>query len=250
MYIGRRCQFWPSGSLPYLFLVQGRMMRTNFREELSLNTIKNLRLFALLTAVVAFLAACGAGTQVTRVQAVPESADVPYRKILVISLLDSFDARIYLENELVARLAEQGVQAVASSSMMDSRVANTRKLYLGMVEDIEADAVLVSQLARVDTDATVRDMRPQATYNFRPTYYYNIWSVELTEYTEPQSVALGFSVVLASQVFSVSQKEAVWGIEAKFRVAQDVDQYWDYSVFPDQAATIATYLTRDGLIAR
>lgn len=225
-------------------------MRTVLREEQSLNTRNALRLFVLLPAILAVLTACGAGTQVTRVQAVPESADVPYRKILVISLLDSFDARKYLENELVARLATQGVEAVASSSMMDSRVANSRKLYLGMVDDIGADAVLVSQLAKVDADATVRDMRPQATYNFRPTYYYNIWSVELTEYVEPQSVALGFSVVLASQLFSVKQKDAVWGIEAKFRVAQNIDQYWDYSVFPDQAATIATYLSRDGVITR
>ena len=203
-----------------------------------------------MAAITSLLVACAGSTQVTRVQAVPESADSPYRKILVISLLDSFDARKYLEDELVIQLEGRGVAAVASTSMMNSQVANTRKLYLGMVDEVGADAVLVSQLVDASADATVRDMRPEATYNFRPTYYYNIWSVELTEYVEPQSVALGFSVVLASQLFSVNQKDSIWGIEASFRVAQNIDQYWDYDVFPDQAATIVREMSRDGLIRR
>ena len=201
-----------------------------------------------MPALFALLASCAGSTQVTRVQSVPESADAPYQKVLVISLFDSFDARKYLEDELVKVLVERGVTAVASTSMMDSQVANTRRLYAGMVEEVGADAVLVSQVAEAAADATVRSMRPQATYNFRPTWYYNIWSVELTEYVEPKSVALDYSVVLASQLFSVSQKDSVWGIEASFNVAQNIDQYWDYNVFPDQAATIVREMSREGLI--
>jgi hypothetical protein len=57
---------------------------------------------------------------------------------------------------------------------------------MAMVEKIDADAVLVTQLASLESKGTVKDMNPQATYNFRPTYYYNVWSVDLEEYVEPQ----------------------------------------------------------------
>ena len=212
--------------------------------------METMRKRTLLWVGVTFMVAGCAGTQVTRVQALSESADVPYRKILVVALLDSFDARKYLESELVTQLSQRGVDAVASTSMMTSRDAATRRTVVAMVDDVEADAVLVSQLASVASDVKVKDMRPEATYNFRPTYYYNVWSVELTEYVEPQSVAVGHSIVLASQLYSVSVRDAVWGIEAKFRIAQNIDQYWDYAVFPEQAEAVATHMSRDGLIAR
>jgi hypothetical protein len=57
-----------------------------------------------------------------------------------------------------------------------------------MVEKLESDAVLVTQLVSLNTDAKMQDMNPRSTHNFRPTYYYNVWSVELTEYVEPQSM--------------------------------------------------------------
>lgn len=200
--------------------------------------------------VLLVITACAGGTQVTRVQAVPASADVPYSKILVVSLFESFDARKYLEKELVTELSGRGVDAIASTSMMTSRDPATRRTFVAMVDDIEADAVLVTHLASMSSDVTVKDMRPEATYNFRPTYYYNVWSVDLTEYVEPQSVALGHSIALATQLYSVRERDAVWGIEAKFQISQDIDQYWDYAVFPEQADAIASHMSRDGLIAR
>ena len=49
------------------------------------------------------LGAC-AGTTVTRVQELSESADAPYDNVLVISLFKSFDARRYLEDAIVKEL--------------------------------------------------------------------------------------------------------------------------------------------------
>ena len=51
-----------------------------------------------------------------------------------------------------------------------------------MVKDIDADAVMVSQLVSLDTKEKMVDMSPEATYNLRPTYYYNVFSVDLQEY--------------------------------------------------------------------
>jgi hypothetical protein len=200
------------------------------------------------TAVV--LAACSMGTQVTTTQEVSESVDAPYKKILVIALFDGFDPRAYLEKEVVLKLAEFGTDAVASTTMMNSRTPVTRATFIAMVDEINADAVLVTQLSNLETKATVKDMRPEATVNFRPTYYYNVFSVETTEYVEPQSVEFEYDLVLTTELFSVREREGVWAIQASSRFVMDHDQTSDYSIYVDEAKAIATQMRKDGLIVR
>jgi hypothetical protein len=204
----------------------------------------------LVFAVVVVLGACSTGPQITRTQDISESALTPYKKLLVITLLSSFDSRRYFEDEVVRQLAVLGTDAVASTSMMNTRTPVTRSTFLAMVEKIDADAVLVTQLASLRSEGTAKDMRPEATVNFRPTYYYNVWSVEQTEYVEPQSVEFEHSLALATQVYSVLKKEPVWAIESKSTIVQDFDKMGDFSIIVNEAKAIVTYLTKDGLIAR
>jgi hypothetical protein len=196
------------------------------------------------------LSACAGGTQVTRVQDVSESANTPYKKVLVIALLSSYDGRRYLEKEVTLQLAEKGTDAVASTTMMDTTTPETRETFLAQVDKIGADGVLIIQLVDVTTEMTVKDARPQATYNFRPTYYYNVWSVDLTEYVKRPGLEFANSLVMATQIYDVSDREPVWGIESRFDIVQNIDQTWSYTVFIDQAKSITSHLSRDGLIAR
>ena len=204
---------------------------------------------SLVLGLAVVLEACSMGPQVTRTQDVSESADTPYRKILVITLLSSFDSRRYLEDEVVRQLSALGTDAVASTSMMNTKTPVTRQTFMAMVEKIDADAVMVTRLASLESKGTVKDMRPETTYNIRPTYYYNVWSVEQTEYIEPQSMEFKHSLVLATQLYSVLSQEAVWAIESKSRIVQDFDQMKGYSIIVDEAKAIVTHLSRDGLLA-
>jgi hypothetical protein len=203
-----------------------------------------------LIGLAVLLSACGSGTKVTRIQNVPPNADAPYEKILVVSLFSSFDSRNYIEKELIKQLADRGTKAVGSLSMMNSRTNATRQTYLDMVDQVGADAVVVIQLESLETAAKVIDANPQATYNVWPTYYYNVWSVQLTEYVEPPGIEFSNSLVMATQVYSVGLKEPVWGIQSKFKIVQDVDSSWDYGIFIEQADVIASKLRSDGLIAK
>lgn len=203
-----------------------------------------------ITLIGALLALCAcAGTEVTRVQPLSASADAPYGNVLVISLFESFDARRYLEKEIVEELESRGVKAVASTSMMDTRTPVIRETFLAMVESQGCDAVLVTQLVSLETEAKMKDARPESTYNIRPSYYYNVWNVELTEYTEPQLLQLDHSIALAIQIYSAETQEPVWGIESVTKIAQGFDEQVDYSIFADEAKVIADYLSRDGLLS-
>lgn len=204
-----------------------------------------------LIGLAVLLSACASGSKVTRVQAVADSAETPYKKILVIGLFEAYDSRRYLEKELVTKLVQRGTGAVASTSMMDSKTPVTRATFLAMVDEIGADAVVVTQLASLNVDTKVKDANPQATYNIRATQYYNVWGVELTEYVAPQGVQYDTDVALATQIFSVNDKKPVWAIESEFRIVQKINEsMWDYKVFVEQADVIAQHMSSDGLIAR
>ena len=218
------------------------------RSAILLTNLRRLRLGSVF-ALVLGLVAC-AGSQVTTTQQFAAADDAPYRNVLVIFLADSFDARRYLETEVVKKLAEQGTHAVRSTSMMDSRTPATRETFIGMVQEIKADAVLVTQIADLHSTGQAVNMNPQATYNFRPTYYYNVWSVDLQEYKEPAAINFEHDLSLVSQMYSVQARDVVWAIESQSTIKQDFDQERIYSVFIDEAAKIVRQLTRDGLIAR
>jgi len=168
----------------------------------------------------------------------------------VISLFESFDVRRYLEKDIVKQLEERGVRAVASTSLMDTRTPVTRETFLSMVESLNSDAVLVTQLVSLESKGKRTDMNPQSTYTFRPTYYYDVWSVELDEYVDPQGVELKHNIVLATQLYTVRDLQPVWAIESRSKLVQDFDQSLDYSIFTDEATAITTHLSRDGLIAQ
>ena len=205
----------------------------------------------LLIFGITFVAgACSTGPQVTRTQELSESANIPYKNILVITLLSKFDSRRYLEQEVVSQLSALGTQSVASTSLMNTKTPVTRATFMAMVEQLDADAVLVTQLVSLRSEGTVVDMSPEATVNLRPTGYYNVFSVEMTEYMEPQAVEFEHSLVVLTELYSVLKRETVWGIESKSRYSLGFDQSKDYSIIVNEAKAITKYLSRDGLIAR
>lgn len=200
-------------------------------------------------AMTVVLGAC-AGSQFSTVQKSAAASDAKYGNVLVIFLAESFDSRRYLETEIVKQLNIRGTSAVRSTSMMDSRTPANRETFLAMVDETNADAVLVTQIADLQSTGKVVDMNPQATYNITPTYYYNVWGVELAEYKEPQAVNFEHKLALATQLYSVATKDVVWSIESHSKIQQNFDEERKYSVFVDEATAIVKQLARDGMLKK
>ena len=111
----------------------------------------------LILSIAGVLGACAMGPKITRTQALSESANTPYKKILVITLYSSFDSRRNLEEEVVRRLTELGTEAVASTSLMNTKTPVTRATFMAMVEDLDADAALVTQLSSLRSEGSFVD---------------------------------------------------------------------------------------------
>ena len=168
--------------------------------------------------------------------------------ISAVSLFELFDTRRWVEDEIVKELKAQGISAIASTSLMNTKTTVTRQTFQAMVDEHGSDAVLITQLISLDSEAKANDSRPESTYIVRPTYYYNVWSVELTEYVEPPFLTLKHEFRLSTQVYSVSAKDAVWGIESKTRIVTQRETQGDTSFIVKEAKAIVRHLSRDGLI--
>jgi hypothetical protein len=204
----------------------------------------------VLASLAMVLSACSSIPSVKKVQKLSDTADAPYDNILVVALLSSYTSRKGLERQVVTQLAERGTKSVASTSMMEMTTPMTRDVYVEMVDKIGADAVLISQLADLKSEVSIQDASPEATYNIRPTYYFNVWDVNLTEYIEPPYIGVEGTYVLATQVYSVSIEEAVWAIESTADFKQDISVPRPYGVYLDEARSIISHLSRDGVIAK
>ncbi len=158
--------------------------------------------------------------------------------------------RRLLEREIVKQLKAQGVDAVPSTSLISVKTPLNRDSVLAAVEQANSDAVLVTQLLDGESSFKVRDRRPESTYNVRPTYYYNVWNLELTEYSEPKGLEATHELIMATQVFSVSTKEPVWTIETRSKLKRNIDRQFSGTSIADEAGAIAGAMARDGLIAR
>jgi hypothetical protein len=211
---------------------------------------ESLNRLAVLAIVAVSAAACSSNLTTTISQPLSATADAPYEKILVVTLFDSFDARRYLESEIVAELARQGAVGVASTKMMNSRTPLVAQTFIDMVDDIGADAVLLTQLTALNTEISEKDARPEATYNYWPTYYYNVFAVQLTEYVEPPRLNVRNDLVLATQVYSVESEEPVWGMESRSQFVEVQEDGIDYQVFVDEAAAIVRRMSRSGIFSR
>jgi hypothetical protein len=207
-----------------------------------------IKKLVIVTAV--FLLSACAGPQVTRVQALSKTADAPYQSVLVIALFELFDTRRYLEDAIVKELSDRGITAVASTSLMNTKTPVTRQTFLAMVEEHNSDAVVISQLVSLDSTVKENDSRPEATRIIRPTYYYNVWSVELTEFVEPPFLTAEHEIKLATQMYSVSAEEAVWAIESKSKIKTQRETQGDVSFITEEAKAIVRHLSRDGLLAQ
>lgn len=214
--------------------------------------MKTTRIFIacawLAPALFAGLAGCASGPQVSRVEEVGPSDEGPYENILVVCLSDSFDMRRYLETELVSQLTGAGIEAVASTSMMDSTTPVVAATFVAMVADTGADSVLLTQPLYLESRGSEVTMNPDATYIFRPTYYYNVFSVELEEYVEPPEIRFEHDITLLTELISVPTRQPVWAIHTRSKVVWKAEMERDYSAYTKVAEAITRALASDGFV--
>ena len=206
----------------------------------------------LFAFIVLALSACSTNTaRLNQVQPLDKSAQAPYNKVLVVGLFNSFETRSLLERAVVQDIGRGIPGAVAATSFMKTTTPITTESILAVVKESGADAVLVTQLVDFSESRTkIKDRNPEASYKVRPTYYWNVWEVRLTEYMEPQYLETKVSLLLLTELYQVNNRKLVWAVESKAKITKDLSRPGYYPFVNSQATTIAQLMQSKGIIAR
>lgn len=213
-------------------------------------TSTQIRRIAVLCLGLFMATAAVAAPKVKHVKKLADDSGAPFENILVATLFSDFGARKLLEKRIVNLLAERGTKSVASTSMTDTKTPMTTETYIALVDSTGADAVLLTQIIDAESEITAKDANPETTVEIRPTYYFNVWGVNVTEYVEPQFVFQEGTVMIATLMLSVEKEDAVWVIESKLKYKKEVGVPRAYDAFDDESKSIVKHLARDGLIAK
>jgi hypothetical protein len=208
-----------------------------------------LRYSMTITLLVILTSGCAVPPKATITQDVTESAEVPFQNTLVLVLFSKFDTRRYLEDEIVKHLDAQGIKAVASTSMMTTKTPLTRDFILETMTELGSDSLLLTQLANLETTGEVKSMNPEVTYNVRPTYYVNVFTVDQQEFIEPQTVRFTHYLSTSSDLYSFKTKEKIWGMITYSKIKQNVDNMREYSIIVDEANAIVNSMLDDAVVS-
>jgi len=137
------------------------------------------------------------------------------KKVLVIGLAKTPAMRRLFETQMMAILQDNGVEAVASNTLIPELKAvgdetAARELIRGAVVQSGADAVTVTRLVSSDTSQRWVQgstyVAPQAYYHGFYGYYYNAYSVVST----PDYVVEDKTYVVETNLYDVATEKLVW----------------------------------------
>ena len=118
-------------------------------------------------------------------------------------------------------------------------------------ERSNADGVLVIQLISLEPPASAVDANPDATYIFRPTYYYNV-SVRRPDGIRRAAVSRSSptSSRCRARCTPSQSTDQAWSIRSDWKIKEQLQPGTDYKVFTETAKSIVDRALRDGVIAQ
>ena len=170
--------------------------------------------YVLSTFVLALLLlpSCSATTQLTSVWRDETYQDHP-RKILVLGMLKTPGNRRILEDEMVRQLKAHGTDAVAGYTVLPEQIEANKETITAIMNEIGADAVLISRLMDKKSVTTyVPGSPPPTGYGWHGYYSYNPGYVVQDEYA-----------VVQTNLYDLKTNKLIWTAASETWISGDND---------------------------
>jgi hypothetical protein len=170
--------------------------------------------YILSTFVLALLLlpSCSATTQLTSVWRDETYRDHP-RKILVLGMLQTPGNRRILEDEMVRQLKAHGTDAVAGYTVLPEQIEANKETITAIMNEIGADAVLISRLMDKKSVTTyVPGSPPPTGYGWQGYYSYNQGYTVQDEYA-----------VVQTNLYDLKTNKLIWTAASETWVSGDND---------------------------
>jgi hypothetical protein len=178
--------------------------------------MKSLFKFAALALSASLLFFSCATTKITETWKDDGYRGAPFSDLFVIGVAKKETTRRSFENKFVKKLQAEGVQAVASSSVMESDQKIEKATILAAIEKLDIDAVLVTRLVSLK-EKEVRS--PSASeYGSPDDYqgrYYTDYNTAYDYAHQPAQYTTSVRVGLETKLYDVKTEKLIWAATSK-----------------------------------
>ena len=169
--------------------------------------------FAIFASLLFFSCAT---TKITETWKDHRYRGTPFSDLFVIGVAKEENTRRSFENKFVEKLQAAGVQAVASSSVMESDQKIEKATILAAIEKLDIDAVLVTRLISLKE----REIRsPSTSEQGRPDdyqgRYYSDYSTAYGYAHQPAQYTTSVRVGLETKLYDVKTEKLIWAASSK-----------------------------------
>ena len=198
--------------------------------------MKRISLFAVLAA----LAACTAPSRVTETYRADDLQTNRFNKLLVVGVAGSANSRRLFEDALAAELGSRAVTSYRAIGRLDDI---NRDMVLAAAKNTGADGVLVTRIKDAQTRSKVKGARTEMKLELKEEVMKDFFTYEYVDITDPAYVTLLTTVVLASDVYRVSDEQRVYAIESTAFDKQTVTD-----IVTSLSRAMASQLRRSGVV--
>jgi hypothetical protein len=178
--------------------------------------MKRLFKLAILALCASLLFFSCSTTKITETWKDDGYKGAPFSDLFVIGVAKKETTRRSFENMFVEKLQAAGVQAVASSSVMESNQKIEKEAILAAIEKLDIDAVLITRLVslkekEIRSPSTSEQGRPD-DYQGR---YYTDYSTAYGSSHQPTEYTTSVRVGLETKLYDVETEKLIWAATSK-----------------------------------
>ena len=178
--------------------------------------MKRLFKLATLALFASLLFSSCSTTKITETWKDDGYQGAPFSDLFVIGVAKKETTRRSFENMFVEKLKAAGVQAVASSSVMESNQKIEKEAILAAIEKLDIDAVLITRLVslkekEIRSPSTSEQGRPD-DYQGR---YYTDYSTAYGAPHQPAEYTTSIRVGLETKLYDVETEKLIWAATSK-----------------------------------
>lgn len=196
-----------------------------------------------LLVIGALAAACAQQPEVIKLYEKPTGKRADYERLFVVAVTGDASQRVTLEQQILARLREHGVEGVASHKVLDRSDTLLQENLDRAVADAGADGLLISHIASVETAIEREQGREEILSTCRGGDPIDFFLYDHRTIKAPDSLRMAHTVVVISNFHDVATGERVWTIQSTCFRKANLDE-----ALLEESSAIVRQLEIDGLI--
>jgi hypothetical protein len=195
-------------------------------------------------ACLAVLHGCASSGRVVKTYEDPNFSGGPFKNVLVVGVHRDGNARRRFESTVASAIREGGTAAAPSLNFMRLADQISRDTLAPIVQREGFDAVLVTRL--IDSALRVENRQGRTTVEAQrrdDVFLADFFRYDYVEYQDPMVSTTVRSVVLATDVYAVTNEAKIWSVESTV-----LDKASVFEAVVDTSRALANALSRDSLI--